>query len=111
MTDESVTLPTLTVARLVAAHVNDLWMTWANDTEWPGCCYNCCASCAALKDLHGKGQLDELCGVYIDHVGGTWSGWDAEKRQAGGDWLTEAWSVGRNCCPEDRAGLLLEGKP
>ncbi|MEU4558495.1 hypothetical protein AB0F72_08895 [Actinoplanes sp. NPDC023936] len=83
----STTLPTLTVARLVAAHVNQLWQAWANDAEHPGCCYLCCASCTALKDLYDRGELDALYGVYVHHVGGSWEGWDSARRQVRRDWL------------------------
>lgn len=90
-------MPTLTAARLVAGHVDNLWSQWANDDEVPGCCPLCCGPCAALKDLLDRGQLDELYGVYVDQGFGEMDTWDAERRQVGRDWLRKAWSADATC--------------
>jgi len=97
------TMPTLAAAFLVAGHVGDLWSQWAHDKETPGCCPTCCGPCAALKDLLDRGQLDDLYGVYVDHVGGGHEPWDADKGQVGRDWLTQAWSVDLGCCERGQA--------
>jgi hypothetical protein len=94
---ETTTMPTLTAAWLVAGHVDNLWQQWANDKEMPGCCPECCGPCAGLKALLDAGQLDDLYGAYVDHVGGEIATWDPVKRQVGRDWLAEAWSVDRGC--------------
>jgi hypothetical protein len=93
----TVTMPTLTAARLVAGHVDRLWDAWANDGDMPGCCPECCGPCAALKDLYDRGELDGLYGAYVDQGFGEMDTWDAEKRQVGRGWLLEAWSVDLGC--------------
>lgn len=98
---DTTVLPTDAAAGLVAGHVDQLWQQWANDTEMPGCCPVCCAPCHALKQLLELGLLDELYGVYADHVGGELSTWDPKQRMVRRDWLEQAWSVDRGGCHQD----------
>lgn len=104
MMGESVTvMPTLVAARLVAAHVGNLWSQWANDEESPGCCTRCCASCAALEELLTRGMLDGLYWKYLESIGSDGTGdevWDVKRGRVGRDWLLSAWGMERKCCED-----------
>lgn len=95
----TITLPTLAAARLVAGHVDILWQQTQNgDEDFRGCCPQCCAPCAALKELLATGQLDFLYGEYLASTGGfDTETYDAPMGQVGREWLLKAWSVDRVC--------------
>lgn len=107
MAEQQTTMPTLTAARLVAGHVDNLWSQWVNERE--PCCPQCCAPCAALHDLMECGLLDRLYLAYLDSVGGRLSAtWDYDKGEINRVWLLEAWkpgSVGCGCPPGFVQGL------
>jgi hypothetical protein len=109
-----VLLPVDVAADLIAGHVDLLWNSWANDSERPGCCVECCAPCHALKELLDLGLLDELYGHYIRKAGaGTetgWSTWDPEKHQVGRRWLYEAWGIPCNDHPPSKWQAALRSR-
>lgn len=100
-----VAVPVLVLARLAAAHVDELWDEWRTDPLKQGCCTRHCASCAALEDLLTRGLLDDLYRVYLHSVGSDGRGvgvWDVEKGQICREWLLAAWSKGRAFCGCER---------
>lgn len=64
--ESTVTMLAETAAFLVAGHLADLYM--ADQDE--GCCPECCAPCAALKQLLDAGQLDDIARPYYEAGGG-----------------------------------------
>lgn len=70
------------------------WEAWTPEEEERGCCYLCCAPCAALHALHESGQLSATVKPYIEASGGDWSWWDsAGVGEVRPQWLENGWRL------------------
>lgn len=72
-------------AFLIAGALDDLW--YADQEE--GCCPQCCAPCAALKQLLDAGRLDDLVRPYEEQFSSeTWLNGEVDR-----NFLARAWRM------------------
>ncbi len=69
--------------------------------DYQGCCPECCAPCAALKELLDAGTLDQWTLAWPDTLhSNAW--WDDSRQRVDRDWLARNWANADNLgCHDD----------